>query len=67
MLQSSVMADGELTSPEGTQEGLRTNACHLAARRPQPLPTVSPEKTQKVKTQDIDPRQLRCISKEWFQ
>ena len=28
---------------------------------------VSPEKTQDVKTQGTGPRQLSCISKEWFQ
>ena len=62
MSQSSVMAEGELTGPEGTQEG--NSACLLAARRQEPLPTASPEKTQEVKTQDTDPRQLWCISKE---
>ena len=44
MAQSSAtasIADGELVSPEGTQEG--KNTCHLAAVRPQPLQTVSPE------------------------
>ena len=56
------MVDGELTGPEGTQEG--NSASLLAARRQEPLPTASPEKTQEVKTQDTDPRQLKCISKE---
>ena len=42
---------GELVSPEGTQEG--KNTCHLAAIRLQPLPMVSP---QHVKTQDTGPR-----------
>ena len=49
----------------GTQEG--TDTCHLAASRLQPLPIMSPEETQDVKTQDTGPRQLTCISKEWFQ
>ena len=51
-LLSAVAAtlNGELMSPEGTQEG--KNACHLAAISLQPLPTVSPEETQDVKTQD---------------
>ena len=39
--------DGELVSPEGTQEG--KNSCHLAAIRLQPIPTVSPEETQDLK------------------
>ena len=30
-------------------------------------PTVHPEETQNVKTQDTSPRQLRCISKKRFQ
>ena len=53
MSESSAVAatvDGELVSPEGTQEG--KNTCHLAAIRLQPLPMVSPEGTQDVKTQD---------------
>ena len=54
--------DSELVSPEGTQEGKKT--CHLGAIKLQPLPTVSPEETQDVKTQDTGPRELRCISKE---
>ena len=33
--------DGELVTPEGTQEG--KNTCPLLAIRLQPLPTVSPE------------------------
>ena len=40
--------DGELVNPEGSQEG--ENTSHLAATRLQPLPTVSPEGTQDVKT-----------------
>ena len=55
--QSSVIeasTDGELVSPEGNQEG--KNACHLAAIRLQPLPMVSLEETQDVKTQDTGPR-----------
>ena len=35
------IVDGELVSPEGSQEG--ENTCHPAATRLQPLPTVSPE------------------------
>ena len=57
MSQSSAIAApayGELVSPEGTQEG--KNTCHLAAIRLHRLPTVSPEETQGVKTQDSDPR-----------
>ena len=60
--QSSVIAatpDGELVSPEGTQEG--KNICHPAAVRLQPLPMVNPEETQDVKTRDPSPRQARCI------
>ena len=37
-------------SPEGSQEGEDTG--HPTATRLQPLPTVSPEGTQDVKTQD---------------
>ena len=40
--------DGELVSPEGSQEG--ENTCHPVATRLQPLPLVSPEGTQDVKT-----------------
>ena len=47
-------ASGERVSPEGTQEG--KNTCHLAAIRLQPLPTVSPEETWGMKTQDTGPR-----------
>ena len=68
MSQSSATAattDGELVSSEGTQEG--KNTFHLAAIRLQPLPMVSLEETQDVKAQDTGPRQMRCISKEWFQ
>ena len=57
MSQSSGIAAtacGELVSPEDTQEG--KNTCHLAANRLQPLPTVSPEETQDMKTQDTGPR-----------
>ena len=46
--------DGELVSPEVTQEG--KNACRPAAIRLQPLPRVSLEKMQAVKTQDAGPR-----------
>ena len=51
MSQSSAIeatTNGERVSPEGTQEG--KNACRLAAISLQPLPTVSPEETQDVKT-----------------
>ena len=51
MSQSSEIAvttDGELVSPEETQEG--KNTCHLAVIRLYPLPAVSPEETQDVKT-----------------
>ena len=53
MPQSSEIAatmNGELVSLEGSQEG--KDICYLAAIRLQPLPTVSPEETQDVKTQD---------------
>ena len=66
--QSSAIAatkDGELVSPEETREG--KNTCHLVAIRMYPLPMVSPEETQDVKTQDTSLRQLRSISKKWFQ
>ena len=68
MAQSSAtasIADGELVSPEGTQEG--KNTCHPAAIRLQPLPTVSPEGTRDVKTQDTGTRELRYLWKEWLQ
>lgn len=42
-------ADGELMTLDRTQE--RKNICHLAAITLQPLPMLSPEKTQDVKTQ----------------
>ena len=57
-----IAKNGELVSPEGTQEGKTTH--HLVAIRLQPLPTVSPEEAQDVKTQDPGPRQPRCILKE---
>ena len=65
MSQTSVIAaiiNGELVSPEGTQEG--KNSCHLVAIRPQPLPAVSPEDPQDVKIQDPGPRDWKCLSKE---
>ena len=60
--QSSALAalQGELVNPEGTQEG--KNTCHLAAIKLQPLPTVSPEETQDVKTQDTG--YSRCLEFE---
>ena len=61
MSQSSAATmDGQLVSPEGTQEG--KNTCRLAAIRLQPLSTVSPEETQDVTTQDSGPRYLRYTS-----
>ena len=57
MARSSEIAaitDGELVSPEGTQE--RKNTCHLAAIRLQPLPKESPEETQGETAQDTGPR-----------
>ena len=45
---------GELVSSEGTQEG--KNICPLAAISLKPLPVVSSEKTQDMKTQDTGPR-----------
>ena len=53
-LAIAATTDGELVSPEGTQEG--KNTCHLAAIRLQPLPMVSTEETRDVKTQDTGPR-----------
>ena len=53
MSQSPAIAatmNGELVNLEGSQEG--KDACYLAGIRLQPLPTVSPEETQDVKTQD---------------
>ena len=52
MLQSPAIAatmDDELVSHERTQEG--KNTCHLAAIRLQPLPMVSSEEVQDVKTE----------------
>ena len=46
--------DGELVNSEETQE--RKSTCHLAASRLQPLPMVSPEKIQDVKTHGSGPR-----------
>ena len=57
MSQSTAVAattDGELVNSEGTQE--RKNTCHLEAIRLQPLPMVSPEESQDVKTQGSGPR-----------
>ena len=57
MSESSVIAvtrDGELIDLEGTQE--EKNTCHLATIRLQPLPMLSPEESQDVKTQDTGPR-----------
>ena len=50
----AVTMDDELVCPEETQEG--KNTCHSAVIRLHPLPTVSPEETQDVKTQDPGPR-----------
>ena len=51
-----------------TQRKLRKeNTCHLEAVRLKPQPMVSPEETQDVTRQGTSPRQLRCISREWFQ
>ena len=50
---------------EGTQK--RKNTCRLTATRLQPLPTLSPEETQGVKTQGAGLRELKCMSKELFQ
>ena len=47
-------ADGELMTLDRTQE--RKNICHLAAITLQPLPMLSPEETQDVKTLDTGPR-----------
>ena len=50
---------GEPVSPADTQDG--NNTCPLAAIRLQPLPTVSSDETQDVKTQDVGPRELKCL------
>ena len=50
----AAITDGELVSPEGTQEG--KNACCLAAIRLQPLHTESAKETEDVKTPDTGPR-----------
>ena len=42
--------------------------CPPAASRLQTLPKVSPEeRTLRLRKQDTDPRQVRCIWNEWFQ
>ena len=61
----AVTTDSELVSPKRTQE--RKNTCLLAAVRLQPLPKVSPEFPQDVKTHNIGPTQMRCLSEEGFQ
>ena len=53
-LEIAATTNGELVSTEGTRKG--KNTCHLAAIRLQPLPMVSPEENQHIKTQDTDPR-----------
>ena len=53
-LEIAATTNGELVSTEGTRNG--KNTCHLAAIRLQPLPVVSPEGNQHIKTQDTDPR-----------
>ena len=68
MSQSSTIVattEGELMNPEGTQGA--KNTFHLPAIRLQPLPTLSPEETQDMKTQDTGPRYLRCTSEERLQ
>ena len=50
----AVTMDDELVCPEKTQEG--KNTCHPAVIKLHPLPRVSPEETQDVKTQDPGPR-----------
>ena len=51
VLVMTATTDGELVSPEGTQQG--KNTCYLAAIRLQPLPEVSPEEGQDVKSKWI--------------
>ena len=46
--------DGELVSPQKTQDG--RNTCLLAAIRLQPFPMVIPKGDQDVKKQDTGPR-----------
>ena len=48
----ATITDGELVSPEGTQEG--RNTCHPSAIRLQPLSMVSPEDAQDMNTKDRD-------------
>ena len=50
MSQSSAIAATAYGELSGNSEG--KNTCHLAAFKLQPLPTVSPEETQDMKTQD---------------
>ena len=62
---TATMNDGEPgRGGGGTQE--RKDTYHLAASRLQPLPIVSPEETQDVKTQDTGPRQLSAYQKNAF-
>ena len=53
-LATVATTNGKAVNPEETQE--RKNACYLAAIRLQPLPTVSPGKTQDVKNARNQPQ-----------
>ena len=61
--ESVTTSKGELVSPKATQEGNKEylpSGSHQNAASPK----RGLEETKAVKTQDIGPRQLRCISKE---
>ena len=53
-LATVATTNGKAVNPVETQE--RKNACYLAAIRLQPLPTVSPGKTQDVKNARNEPQ-----------
>ena len=68
MFQSPATAVTSKAEPWGnSRRKQRIPVIYWAALKPQPLPGVSPEKTQAAKTQDFGPRQPRRISKERFQ
>ena len=51
-------------SPRGCKESEVTDSNNQAGIRLPPCPKMSPEETQKVKTQDTIPKELRSISKQ---
>ena len=57
-----------LTKPWALRElQMETGCCHQTLNHCSHPPMVHPEETQDEKAQDTGPRQLRCISKGWFQ